>query len=99
MPYLVWLISQPLFGAAGAYLSRRAGAERRTELTASLFPAIVMFGMWVVLIACIVVTRYSHVSHQWPLVLAGTLFWSVLPGLLLLLGRSLYLRTQNFARP
>jgi hypothetical protein len=98
-PYLVWLLSQPLFGAAGAYLSRRAGAERRTELTASLFPAIVMFGVWVVLVACIVVTRYSHISHQWPLVFAGALFWSVLPGLSLLLGRFLYLRTQNFARP
>ena len=98
MPYLVWLISQPLFGAAGAYLSRRAGGEPRTELTASLFPAIVMFGVWWVLVACIVVTRYSHVSHQWPLVFAGALFWSILPGLSLLLGRSLYLRTQNLAR-
>lgn len=98
MPYLVWLFSQPVFGAAGAYLSRRAGAERRTELTASLFPAIVMFGVWVVLVASIVVTRYSHVSHQWPLVLAGTLFWSILPGPSLLLGRFLYLKTQNFAK-
>jgi len=50
------------------------------------------------LVACIVVTRYSHVSHQWPLVFAGALFWSILPGLSLLLGRSLYLRTQNLAR-
>jgi len=63
-----------------------------------LFPAIVMFGVWVVLIASIVVTRYSHVSHQWPLVLAGTLFWSILPGPSLLLGRFLYLKTQNFAK-
>jgi hypothetical protein len=97
MPYLVWLISQPLFGAAGAYLARRAGAERRTELTASLFPAIVMLGLWVTLIACITVTRYSHVSHQWPLVFAGALFWSVLPGLAMLLGRFVYIRMRNYA--
>lgn len=97
MPYLVWLISQPLFGAAGAYLARRAGAEPRTELTASLFPAIVMLGLWVVLIGCITVTRYSHVSHQWPLVFAGALFWSILPGMAMLLGRFLYMRTQNYA--
>jgi len=97
-PYLVWLIAQPLFGAASAYLSRRAGGDRLTELTASLFPAIVMLGVWVVLVACVVVTRYSHVSHQWPLVFAGALNWSIFPGLSLLLGRFLYLQTQNLAR-
>ncbi len=98
MWYLVWLISQPLFGAAGAYLSRRAGGERLTERIASLFPAIVMLGLWVILVAYIVVARYSHVSHQWPLVFAGALFWSILPGLSLLLGGFLYLKTQNLAR-
>ena len=98
MPYLVWLITQPLFGAATAYLSRRAGAERRTELTAILFPSIVMLGVWMVLLAYIVVFRYSHVEHQWPLVLAGVLNWSIFPGLSLLLGGVLYLKTQNVAR-
>jgi hypothetical protein len=95
--YFIWLISQPVFGAAAAYLSHRAGSERRTQLIASLFPAIVMLGVWVVLVACIVVTRYSHISHQWPLVFAGVLLWSVLPGFALLLGRSLYLKTQTVA--
>jgi hypothetical protein len=99
MPYLVWQITQPLFGAASACLSRRAGAERRTELAATLFPAIVILGVWVVLVACIVVTRYSHVVHQWPLVIAGTLNWSIFPGLSLLLGRFLYLKTQTMAKP
>jgi hypothetical protein len=98
IPYLVWLITQPLFGAAGAYLSRRAGGERLTELIASLFPSIVMLGVWLVLVAGIVVTRYSHISHQWPLVVAGALNWSIFPGLALLLGRFLYVRTQNFAK-
>ena len=97
-PYLVWLITQPLFGAATAYLSRRAGAERRTELTAILFPSIVMLGVWMVLLAYIVVFRYSHVEHQWPLVLAGVLNWSIFPGLSLLIGGFLYLKTQNVAR-
>jgi len=50
------------------------------------------------LITYIVPERYSHVSHQWPLVLAGIFFWSILPGLALLLGRFLYLKTQNVAR-
>jgi hypothetical protein len=95
MPYLVWLITQPLFGAAVAYLSRRAGAGPRTELTASLFPAIVMLGLWLALVAYIVVERYSHISHQWPLVLAGTFFWSIIPGLSLLLGRFIYLKNAE----
>jgi hypothetical protein len=99
MPYMVWQITQPLFGAASAYLSRRAGAERRVELAATLFPAIVMLAVWVVLVACIVVTRYSHVAHQWPLVIAGTLNWSIFPGLSLLLGRFLYLKTQTLTTP
>jgi hypothetical protein len=95
LPYLVWLTSQLLFGATVAHLSHRAGGQRLTELVACLFPSIVMFGVWLVLVAAIVVTRYSHVSHQWPLVFAGVLNWSIFPGLTLLLGRFLYLRTQN----
>jgi hypothetical protein len=95
--YFVWLISQPVFGAAAAYLSHRAGSERRTELIATLFPSIVMFGLWVVLVVFIVVTRYSHVSHQWPLVFAGVFLWSILPGFALLLGESLYTRTRKLA--
>jgi hypothetical protein len=98
-PYIVWLIAHPLFGAAGTYLSRRAGGERLTELTASLFPSIVMLGVWLVLVASIVVTRYSHVSHQWLLVCAGALNWSIFPGLSLLLGRFIYLKAPHFAKP
>ena len=97
-PSLVWLIAQPLIGASGAYLSHRAGGKRLTEVAASLFPSIVMFGVWLVFVAGIVATRYSHVSHQWPLVLAVALNWSIFPALLLLLGRFLYLRTRTFAR-
>ncbi|MFZ1919073.1 MAG: permease prefix domain 1-containing protein [Terriglobales bacterium] len=96
--YPLWLVPQPLFGAAGAYLSRRAGAERRTELTASVFPAIVMLGLWLVLLTYIVIERYSHVAHQWPLVFAGVFFWSILPGASLLLGRFLYVKTLNLAK-
>ncbi len=97
-PYLVWLATQPLLGAAAAYLSHRGGGERRDELVASLLPSFVMFGVWWILVAWIVATRYSHVSHQWPLVLAGALNWSILPGAALVLGRFLYLKTQHLAK-
>ena len=99
VPYLVWLLTQPLFGAIGAYMSRRAGGERLTELTASLFPAIVMLGLWCLVVAMsILVEKNPHVLPQWPLVLFGAFNWAILPGVLLLLGRYLFLRTGSFAK-
>lgn len=93
MPYLVWLITQPLFGAVGTYLSRRAGGQRGAEFTASLFPSIVMLGLWCFVLAMsIFVEKNPHVLKQWPLVFAGALVWAVLPALLLLTGRFLFLR-------
>ena len=98
-PYLVWLISQPVFGATSAYLSRRAGGERRNEVTASLFPAIVMLGLWCFVIAgAILIERNPYVIRQWPMALAGALVWSVFPGLSLLLGRFVFLKTRSIAR-
>jgi len=99
MPYLVWLLTQPLFGAMAAYMSRRAGGERLTELTASLFPSIVMLGLWCLVVAIsVLVEKNPHVLPQWPLVLFGAFNWAILPGLLLLLGRLLFLRTGSFAK-
>ena len=37
-----WLLSLPLCGGAGAYLSRRAGGERPACPAAGLFPVIAM---------------------------------------------------------
>jgi len=99
MPYLVWLLTQPLFGAMAAYMSRRAGGERLTELTASLFPSILMLGLWCLVVAIsVLVEKNPHVLPQWPLVLFGAFNWAILPGLLLLLGRLLFLRTGSFAK-
>ena len=94
MPYFIWMITQPLIGASVAYMSRHAEADHRTELIAILFPSIVMLGVWLVLITYVVIFRYSHISHQWPLALAGVLNWSIVPGLFLLLGRFVYLKTR-----
>jgi hypothetical protein len=92
-PYLVWLITQPLFGAIGTYLSRKAGGERIAEFTASLFPSIVMLGLWCFVLAMsILVEKNEHVLRQWPLIFLGALVWAVLPALSLLMGRFLFLR-------
>ncbi len=42
--YLPWLLSLPLLGALGAYISSRAGGSRRTVLLASVFPALALTG-------------------------------------------------------
>jgi hypothetical protein len=41
--YLPWLILLPFCGAAGAYLSRRAGGQPALRLVAGLFPVVVLF--------------------------------------------------------
>lgn len=48
--YLLWLATQPLIGAIGAHLSRRAGGLLGTRLLASLFPSVVIVGLGVFLL-------------------------------------------------
>jgi hypothetical protein len=79
---LLWLAALPLFGALSAYLSRRAGGERLTGLTAALSPSIVMIPLWIAL-----ATRMSHPSpRQWFGLFCGVLNWIVSPGIALSLG-------------
>jgi hypothetical protein len=88
---LLWLAALPLFGAASAYLSRRAGGSRSIGLTAALFPSMVMIPIWMGL-----ATRMSHPSpRQWFGLLCGVLNWSVTPGISLLLGAWAMLSFQS----
>ncbi|HJY90153.1 MAG TPA: hypothetical protein VJ255_07735 [Candidatus Acidoferrum sp.] len=45
MAYLMWLITHPVFGAAGAYLSRRNGGTLIARLAAGIFPSIALLGL------------------------------------------------------
>jgi hypothetical protein len=79
---LLWLAGLPWFGAASAYLSRRAGGTRNTRLTAALSSSIVMTPIWALL-----ATRMSHPSQaQWFGLFRGVLYWILTPGVALLLG-------------
>jgi hypothetical protein len=40
--YVPWLLSLPIFGALGAYISSRAGGSRGTALLASVFPVLAL---------------------------------------------------------
>ena len=87
----LWLAALPLLGAASAHLSRRAGGDRSTGVTAALFPAIVMIPLWMAL-----ATRMSHPSpRQWFGLFCGVLNWIVLPGFALSLGAWSLLSAQS----
>jgi hypothetical protein len=50
MAYPAWLIGQPLFGALGAYFSRRGGGTLRERVGAALVPSVVVTAMFAVLL-------------------------------------------------
>lgn len=88
---LMWLATLPLFGAAAAFLSRRAGGDRRTAFLAAVFPSIVMIPLWTIL-----ATKMNHPSPaQWFGLFWGVLNWIVLPGLALSLGASPFLKVHS----
>jgi hypothetical protein len=85
--YFSWWILLPLCGAAGAYLSRRAGGERLARLAASLFPAIVMLCVFCfVLPVSIVIERNQFVMQHPVYFLLALVNWTIVPGFALLLG-------------
>ena len=78
--YLPWLILLPFCGAAGAYLSRRAGGQPLVRLVAGLSPWIALFGLvsFLTLIGQIV-----PFQHQWFPFATTLLFLMLPPGIAL----------------
>jgi hypothetical protein len=92
-----WLLFLPLCGGVGAYLSRRAGGERRTSIAAGLFPSIVLLGIFLCLILPLAVfwERNAFVIHH-PLYFAGgALLSTAVPGVALFLGVVPFLKTTK----
>ena len=85
--YVPWLLTLPLAGALGAYLSKRAGASPPMALFSSLFPVLPLAAIF--LIAIPVGLVISHMlSHS--IVAAAFLTlgieWVAVPGAVLLAG-------------
>jgi hypothetical protein len=93
--YSAWLFAQPLFGAIGAYMSRRAGGDRRACLVAGLFPSMAMLGLCCVGLTVKLIS--DRAALQIPLfsILTQVCFLIVLPGLALLLGTLPFLKAPN----
>ena len=98
--YIEWLCAQLLFGALGAFLSRRAGGTRTARIVAGTFPAIVLFGLWAFWIPASALLEHNAFVLRHPLYYAlGIFVWVVPPGIALLLGTAPFLRQPNRSAP
>ena len=87
MPYLWWLVAQPLVGALGAHLSRKASGSVRARIVAGLFPAIAMFGVMIVAAwSAFLVEKNSYVLHHPIHFVLGVVPWVVIPAVMLFVG-------------
>ncbi len=81
--YLPWLALLPLCGAAGAFLSRRAGGQRRARLAAGMFPWTSLF---VLVTFLTLIGQIVPFKHEWIGFVTRLLLISIPPGVALLLG-------------
>jgi hypothetical protein len=89
--YMPWLMSLPLFGALGTYLSSRVGGSRGTVLLASLFPVLAFTAAFLLMfpIGSIVeriIGRQVDFSLVATAILRDGIGWILLPGAALLAG-------------
>ena len=81
LPYLLWLITLPLTGAAAGYLSSRFNGNRAWSIAAVLFPSILMTPIWL-----LILLFGAHHLVQWENFLFGVSLWIIVPGAALLVG-------------
>jgi hypothetical protein len=87
MVYVPWLLSLPLIGAIGAYLSNRAGGSRRAVLSSVVFPVLPYLAFFVLALPVVVILN-DHIAHN---IMSRALFvglfaWVLAPGAALLAG-------------
>src|SRR6266478_6499576 len=85
--WLPWLLTLPLAGAMGAYLSKRAGASRRMTLFSSVFPVLPLAAVFLIAIPVGLVLSHtlSHGIVAAAFLTLGTA-WVGVPGAILLAG-------------
>jgi hypothetical protein len=85
--YVPWLLILPMVGALGGYLARRAQGRGWRVYLAAAFPALVIGGLFLLILPLALVFDREVSSHfQWSGILAGLTSWVVLPGLALAAG-------------
>jgi hypothetical protein len=91
--YLPWLVLLPFCGAAGAFLSRRAGGQRPVRVAAGMFPWIALFLLVTFLT---LIGQIVPFQHEWIGFVTKLLLVSIPPGIALLLGVIPFLRKVRF---
>jgi hypothetical protein len=86
--YVPWLAVLPLIGAAGAYLSKRAGGSRFLMITSSVFPVLPFVAAFLLMIPVSMILDREHATHGLTPagILCFVLGWIVFCGLALLAG-------------
>ena len=85
--YIPWLLSLPLIGAMGAYLSNRAGGSQRAVFSSIVFPVLPYLVFFLVALPVMAIFN-EHLAHN---IMFGALFvglfaWVLAPGAALLAG-------------
>jgi hypothetical protein len=94
--YLPWILLSPFCGAAGAYLSRRAGGSFSARLAAGLFPAIAMLGLGILLASAGAISFAApKMTSFWRGLVAGI----IVPSVALALGALPFLSTPAAGTP
>ena len=85
--YLPWLLSLPVIGAMGAYLSIRAGGARREAFTSIIFPVLPYSVSFIIGLPMIAILD-DHVAHNmiFSALFVGLFAWVLAPGAALLTG-------------
>ncbi len=92
MVLLPWLALLPFCGAAGAYLSRRGGADRLPRLVSGLFPIIVLFSV----VGTLILTRLIVLARpHMPNISIWIALGIVLPSAALLVGTAPFLKAPK----
>jgi hypothetical protein len=85
--FIPWLLSLPLVGAVGAYLSHRAGGSRRAIFSSIVFPVLPFLASIVVVLPVSLVFDHFIAHNIAPTALLMALLgWVLAPGVALLAG-------------
>ncbi|HSZ00398.1 MAG TPA: hypothetical protein VK788_12935 [Terriglobales bacterium] len=92
MVLLPWLALLPFCGAAGAWLSRRGGADLVARVVSGLFPMIVLFS----LVGTLIVTRLIVLARpHLPFISIWIALGIILPSAALLIGAAPFLKATK----
>jgi hypothetical protein len=85
--YLPWLLSLPVIGAMGAYLSNRAGGSRRAVFSSIVFPVLPYLAFFLLALPVMAIfnDRLAH-NIMFGALFVGLFAWVVAPGAALLAG-------------